>query len=86
MTNRIDILSPGISCLKTKKLVRFLEKFVLQNGVDAEIHIITDLNIMLTYRSWILPAVFVNGKPVARGYRPSEENLFKNLKQNNPEQ
>jgi len=27
-----------------------------------------------------LPAVFVDGKPVAHGYRPSERNLFKHLK------
>ena len=83
MTNCIDILSPGKSCRKTQKLVRFLENFVSQYGVDAEINIITDLKTMLTYRTWILPAVFVNGKPVARGYQPSKENLFKNLKQNN---
>jgi hypothetical protein len=88
MTNKIDILSPGKSCWKTRKLVSFLEKFVHKYGVDAEINIITDMKTMLTYRSWILPAVFVNGRPVARacptasfrrGYRPSEENLFKNL-------
>jgi len=61
-------------------MVRFLKQFVRKYGVDAEINIIADMKHLLTYRTWILPAVFVNGKPVARGYRPSEENLFKNLK------
>ncbi len=80
MTNKIDILSPGKSCWKTRKLVGFLEKFVHKYNVDAKINIITDMKTMLTYRTWILPAVFVNGKPVARGYLPSEKNLFKYLK------
>jgi len=86
MTNHIDILSPGRGCHKTRKLVRYLEKFVNKYNIDAEINIITDLKIILTYRTWILPTVFINGKSIARGYRPSERNLFKELKQNNPEQ
>lgn len=84
LTNRIDILSPGKSCLKTQKLVRFLEKFVRKYNIAAKINIITDRETLLTYRTWILPSIFVNGKPVARGYRPSEENLFKHLKQSIP--
>jgi len=80
MINQIDILSPGKGCHKTRRLQEYLEKFVRQYGIDAKISIITDMKTMLTYRSWILPAVFINGKPVARGYRPSKENLFKHLK------
>ncbi len=80
MTNQIDILSPGKGCHKTRKLILYLEQFVRKHSVDAEIHVITDRKAMLTYRTWILPSVFVNGKPVARGYRPSEENLFKKFK------
>ncbi len=76
---QIDILSPGKGCHKTQRLIRYLEKFVRKYSVDAEIHVITDRKTMLTYRTWILPSVFVNGEPVARGYRPSEENLFKKL-------
>jgi hypothetical protein len=80
MINKIDILSPGKGCYKTQRLIRYLEKFVRKYNVDAQIYVITDRKAMLTYRTWILPAVFVNGKVVARGYRPSIENLFKNLK------
>lgn len=80
MTNQIEILSPGKGCHKTRKLIRFMEKFVRIHGLDAEIHVITDRKILLTYPTWILPAVFINNKPVARGYRPSEENLFNHLK------
>ncbi len=79
MVNRIDILSPGPGCHKTQRLMQFLKKFVRKYSVDAEIHVITDRKTLLTYRTWILPSVFVNGEPVARGYRPSEENLFKKL-------
>jgi hypothetical protein len=79
MPHCIDILSPGTGCRKTRHWVDFLEKFVRKHGIDAEIHIITDMKIMLKYRTWILPAVFVNGEPVSRGYRPSEKNLFEKL-------
>ncbi len=79
MKNQIDILSPGIGCHKTRRLQEYLEKFVRQYGIDAEINVITDVKTMIMYRTWILPAVFVNGKPVARGYRPSEKKLFKEL-------
>ncbi len=79
MVNRIDILSPSTGCRKTRRWVGFLEKFVRKHGVNAEIRVITDLKSMMAYRTWILPAVFVNGEPVARGYRPSEKKLFKKL-------
>ncbi len=79
MTNRIDILSPGPGCHKTQRLVQFLKIFVQKYHVKAEIRIITDRRALLTYRTWILPSVFVNGEPVARGYRPSEKNLLKKL-------
>ncbi len=80
MNNRIDILSPGNACHKTKKLQRFMERFVRKYHVDAEIRVVTEPETLLAYRTWILPSVFVNGRPVARGYRPSEENILKNLK------
>jgi hypothetical protein len=79
MPNRIDILSPGTGCRKTRRWVDFLENFVRKHGVDAEIRVITDMKSILKYRTWILPAVFVNGKPVSRGYRPSEKNLLEKL-------
>ena len=79
MINRIDILSPGTGCRKIRRWVDFLEKFVRKHGFEAEIRVITGLKAMMAYRTWILPAVFVNGEPVSRGYRPSEKNLFEKL-------
>ncbi len=80
MVNQIDVLSPGTGCQKTRRLVRFLEDFVRKHPVHAQIRIITDRRTLLTYRTWILPSVFINGEVVARGYRPSEKNLLKYLK------
>jgi len=79
MVNQIDILSPGKGCHKTRRMRAYLEKFVCQYGIDAQIHVITNLKTIMTYRTWILPAVFVNGEPVSRGYRPSEKKLFEKL-------
>ena len=79
MNNKIDILSPGTACHKTRKLLHFIHRYVRKYHVDVEVRVITDRETLLTYRTWILPSVFVNGRPVARGYRPTEENILKNL-------
>jgi disulfide oxidoreductase YuzD len=35
---------------------------------------------MLTYETWILPTIIINGKIVARGYKPSDKEILQNLK------
>ena len=78
--NRIEILSPGKSCRRTQKIIRYLEYTVKKHHVDADVVVITEALSFLNYRTWILPTVVINGKILARGYRPSEKNILKYLK------
>ena len=78
--NEITILSPGKGCWKTRKIIRFLEKFTKENHINAEINTIFEMKKLLHYRTWILPTIIINGKTIARGYRPSEKKLFDALK------
>lgn len=52
-----------------------LEVLIEKEDLDAEIKVITDLQQMLTYRTWILPTLIINDKVVARGYFPKEEKI-----------
>jgi len=75
MKNTIVILSPGPACWKSRKIIRYLDDYLNASQIDAEIRTVHKLKDMLTYRTWILPTVIINGKVVARGYKPSRRKL-----------
>ncbi len=77
--NKIEILSPGQSCLKTKKIIKKIQKLISEANLDAEIIVVSDLPKILEYETWILPTVVVNGKIVARGYKPADEVILNQL-------
>ena len=76
VTNNVVVLSPGKRCWKTRKIIAFIEQFSNAHGFNSEITIETTLKSFLKYRTWILPTVIINGKIVARGYKPSEKQLL----------
>ena len=76
MSHSVIILSPGPGCWKTRKIIKSLEAFFEKNKIDAEIKIVSNLKEFVKYRTWILPTVVINGKVVARGYRPTDEKLL----------
>ncbi len=78
--NTITVLSPGKGCWKTRKIIKYLERFLTKYNIVSEIAIETDIKQFFKYRTWILPTIIVNGKIVARGYKPSEKKLFETLK------
>jgi len=75
MKNTILILSPGPGCWKSRKIIRYLESYLVAERIDAEIRVVHKLKELLTYRTWILPTIIVNNKIVARGYKPSKRKL-----------
>ena len=79
MKNKVEILSPGPSCWKTRKIIKSIEQFLIEQHIDAEFKIISNAHEFLKYRTWILPTIIINGKIIARGYRPSNEKLLNNL-------
>ncbi len=80
MINKVEILSPGINCWKTKKIIESLNKFFRENDIQAEILIVTNQKDFLKYRTWLLPTIIINDKVVARGYRPSNNKILKTIK------
>ena len=81
MTNSIEILSPGTNCRKTQKIIKSMEQFFIEHNIEADIKIISGLREFVKYKTWIVPTIIINGKVVARGYRPANEKILKNLKQ-----
>lgn len=80
MKNTVKILSPGQGCWKTRKIIKSLEKFFVENNIPAEFIIIDEADKYLEYRTWILPTIIINDKIVARGYRPSNDKIINHLK------
>ncbi|MCD6111759.1 MAG: thioredoxin family protein [Bacteroidales bacterium] len=80
MINRIEILSPGKSCRKSKKIIQSIKKMLEDEKIEAELIIISDLVEVLKYHTWILPTILINGKIIARGYNPGREIIINNLK------
>ena len=79
MKNRIEILSPGKNCRKSKRIVFRIREYLKQQKIEADIIIINDLKEMKKYKTWILPTVIINGKIVARGYKPANDKILKYL-------
>ena len=77
--NKITILSPGLNCWKTKKIIISINKFIDKRNIKAEFGIISNLKEFVKYRTWILPTIIINGEIVARGYRPSNEKILYSL-------
>ncbi len=78
-SNKIIILSPGKGCWKTKKIIRYLEIFSRNHHFKTNIIVISEIKNLIKYRTWILPTIIINGKIVARGYRPSKKKLLEVL-------
>jgi len=77
MKHTIVILSPGTACWKSRKIIRYLDDYLKVSQIHAEIKVVHKLKEILTYRTWILPTVIINGKIIARGYKPSKQKLDK---------
>ncbi len=79
VSNTITILSPGKGCWKTRKIIGYVEMFLSKHKIESQITVETDIKKLIKYRTWILPTVIVNGKIVARGYRPPGKKLMEAL-------
>ena len=80
MKNQIKILSPGDGCGRTRKIIRYLESFMAEKHIEATFTIETDPEEFIKYPTWLLPTIIINGKIAARGYKPDEHQILKNIK------
>lgn len=80
MTNEIKILCPARKCGKCRRMIARAEETANNEGYGISIVIVDSLSEILTYPTWILPTMVINGKVIARGYVPSPEKIRKSLK------
>ena len=81
MAVEIVILCPGSKCKKCKRMIKQVEKAVFDSGIEAEIKLLDNLDDMLRYNTYVLPALFINDKKVARGSVPEKSIIIKAMKE-----
>ena len=77
--NRIEILCPSQKCRKCTRIVRAVERLIKEEGIEADLIIIDQLEVLITKRTWVLPTIIVNDKIVARGYMPEKQKIITGL-------
>ena len=70
---KIEILGSG--CAKCNKLKELVEKIVNENGINAEITKVEDINKILNYGVMITPGLVVDGDVKIAGKIPSEDKV-----------
>ena len=83
MTVKILILCPGAKCRKCKKMVQQVEEAVLESGMEAEVKIVDSIDELVKFNTWVLPALMINGRMVARGYVPEKSKIISEMKKVN---
>lgn len=77
--NTFTILCPSNNCGRCRRLIGKLEALIEKESLDADIKVVSDLQQMLKYRTWILPTLVLNDKVIARGYLPGEQKIMEVL-------
>ena len=69
------ILCPGTRCHKCDKFRKAIENIANEMKLEYTIEFITELDDMLNFEAWILPSIFMDGKPLTRGYAPIKKDI-----------
>ena len=80
MAVKLFILCPGTKCRKCRKMVKQVEVAVLESGMEAEVKIVDTLEELVKFNTWVLPALVINGKMIARGYVPEKSKIISEMK------
>ena len=80
MAVKLFILCPGQKCRKCIRMVKQVEEAVLESGMDAEIQIVDKIDELVKFNTWVLPALVINGKMIARGYVPEKSKIIDEMK------
>jgi len=80
MSVEIFILCPGQKCRKCRKMVRQVEEAVHESGIAADVKIVDKIEDLVKFNTWVLPALVINNKMVARGYVPEKSRIIDEMK------
>jgi len=75
---KLEILGTG--CPKCEKLYRLTMDIVNEEGIDAEVIKITDMNTIIEYGIMLTPAFVKDGKVIFAGKIPSGEEMRRVLR------
>ncbi len=76
MSLKIQILCPGNGCKKCKRMIAFIEETINELNLETEIEVVSDIEQMQDFQTWILPSIFINNEIISRGYLPSKKNFI----------
>jgi len=80
MAVKLFILCPGQKCRKCIRMVKQVEEAVQESGMEAEIQIVDKIEELVRFNTWVLPALVINGKMIARGYVPEKSKIIEEMK------
>jgi small redox-active disulfide protein 2 len=72
---KIEVLGTG--CSKCKKTKEIIEKVLKQNGIEAEVIKVEDIEAILNYGVMVTPAVVIDGEVKLAGRVPDEKEVRK---------
>jgi hypothetical protein len=79
MAVKLFILCPGTKCRKCRKMVQQVEEAVQESGMDAEVKLVDKIEELVKFNTWVLPALVINGKMIARGYVPEKSKIISEM-------
>ena len=80
MSVNIIILCPGTKCRKCRRMIQTVEEAVSESGLDAEVKILDTIEELVKFNTWVLPALVINNKMIARGYVPEKSKIIEEMK------
>jgi small redox-active disulfide protein 2 len=75
----MEIKVLGTGCPKCKKLTQLTEETIKENGIEANVTKVEDINDIMAYGVMVTPSLVVNEKVVLSGKIPKKEELKKLL-------
>jgi disulfide oxidoreductase YuzD len=61
-------------------MVNQVEEAIQESGMDAEVQIVDKIEELVRFNTWVLPALVINGKMIARGYVPEKSKIIEEMK------
>ena len=75
----MEIKVLGSGCSRCHKALEMVEKVVKEQGVDAQVEYVTDIERVMAYNVMSMPAIVVDGEVRLKGAVPTEADVKKML-------
>ena len=75
----MEIKVLGSGCSRCHKALEMVEKVVKEQGVDAQVEYVTDIERVMAYNVMSMPAIVVDGEVRLKGKVPTEADVKKML-------